>query len=64
MAQKKLKKTLFVNLIDEWAANKKNVVKVELNCHLDIGIYLDITKYLNISGRIFKNVKLSIRDGS
>ena len=38
--------------------------KVELNCHLDIGMHLDIAKYSNIAGRIFESVELSMRGGS
>lgn len=32
------------------------------DCYLDFGANLNIVKYLNITGRIFENVKLSIKN--
>lgn len=46
---------------------KKKLEKVFgrfFNCYLEIDIYLNIIKYLNIAIHIFKNIKLSKRDKS
>ena len=32
--------------------------------HFNMGAHLNIAKYLNIAGRIFESVKLSIKDKS
>lgn len=37
-------------------------MKVKPNYNLDIGLYFDITKYLNNTKRIFENIKLNIRN--
>ena len=43
----------------------EEVSSIFSDCYLDIGTYLNIAKYSNIAGSIFKNVELSKRrDGS
>lgn len=59
--RERFREASLVSLIDEYSANKKKLTKVELNYHSDIGVHLDIAKYLNIIGRIFESIKLSMR---
>lgn len=44
--------------------NKIKLDKVKLNCHSDIDMHLNITKYSKIGRCIFENIKLSMGDGS
>lgn len=63
--RKRLRETLLVSLINMSSANKKELAKVELNCHLDIigahlnlSCYVDIGTHLKVVEQISESVKL------
>ena len=45
------------------SANKRKLIKVKPNFHLDIAKHLDNIGHLNITGRVSEIFKLSKRDG-
>lgn len=50
---------MLVSLTDESSANKKKLVKVELNYYFDITTNFNFVKHLKITKCILKNVKLN-----
>lgn len=50
--QKMIEETLLISLIDELSVDKIKLIKIKINCHLDISAYLKMSYHTNIDAHL------------